>query len=76
MTKPRLLYASETVCYSSGRVAYHQGQPLYVVHNPKSGTWVYAAGPVEPTEYELRHGKGLLYTYGPEVPFEVDGRKI
>ena len=70
--KQRLLYAAETVRYGSGKVAYKQGAKVLVVLGGNGTTYVYDATleAVDPAR-----GIGLLYTHGPEVPVEVDGRR-
>ncbi len=73
------LLAAETVCYGSGKVAYRQGQPITLVHGANGTTYVYERyDPSKNIPFEtLRaHGTGLLYTYGPEVPVEIDGKEV
>lgn len=69
----RLLYAAETVCYGSGKVAYRQGDKVLVVQGSNGTTYVYDP---EADNMNVARGIGLLYTYGPEVPIHLDGRKL
>jgi hypothetical protein len=66
-------FADETVCYGSGKVAYNQGDALLLLLGTNGTTLVFRAGV---TAKDIEHYIGLLYTYGPHVPVELDNRCI
>lgn len=73
------VYAAETKCYGSGRVAYKQGQPVTLVLGSNGTSYVYERDNPRETRTEeecVQRGIGLLYTYSPETPIELDGKKL
>lgn len=67
----QIVFAAETVYFSSGKPAYEQGQKVLLVF---ANDIVYVFHP-DATQDAIRRGIGLLYTFT-ERPVEIDGRRV